>query len=336
MFRFEYPFVLLLLIFIPVSFYLMVKGRQGIIYPSLEHSMDAIKTKTLRVRLIVLPEILFSLGLALAVLALCRPVHYDSNSKETRKGIILEMVLDRSGSMGTWMDKEQNRNRLDIVKETFLKFIDQRENDVIGLITFARYADTLTPLTGSHGIFRAFVDSIALADQDEDGTAIGEALALGVARIESYRSGLDSGAQPDAVIILLTDGQNNQGKITPQEAAGLAAEKGITVYTIGFGGGFYRNAFGFWDKIPPAYGIDENLLTMIAEKTAGLYFNAEDEKSLQEIYRKIDALEKVELDTAAYIRKEELFQKFLFLSLLLIIVSLVLKDLFFNVVDETT
>ena len=236
--------------------------------------------------------------------------------------------------MGTWMDTDQNENRLDIAKKTFLDFISSRENDVIGLVTFARYADTLSPLTGSHGIFQEFVKSINLAQKDEDGTAVGEALALGIARIESYRAGLTADSDPQAVVILLTDGQNNQGAITPEQASDLAKEKGITVYTIGFGGGYYRNAFGFWDKIPSDYGIDEELLQDIAEKTGGLYFNAENESSLESIYDKIDKLEKTRLDTVSFTRKKEFFQHFLLTGLILILLSLYLQDLVFPVIQE--
>ena len=330
MLRFEYPILLILLGFIPLYLYFSFKKKSGILFPSLGH---LIQKKTLRIRLLLLPRILFSLGLVFLILTLCRPVHFDADSRESRQGIILEMLLDRSGSMGTWMDTDQEQNRLDIVKETFLNFVSERKDDVIGLITFARYADTLSPLTGSHGIFKQFVETIHLAEQDEDGTAIGEALALGVARIESYKAGFTGEQKPDAVLILLTDGQNNQGTISPEEASDLAKEKGIRVYTIGFGGGFYRNAFGFWDKVPPAYGLDEELLQSIADKTGGLYFNADNERSLENIYQKIDKLEKRELETIEFTKKQELFQKYLLIGLLFLFCALLIQDLFLPVLE---
>ncbi len=331
MLQLMYPFGLAGLGMIPFYLYFSFRKSRGILYPSLEHQSQG---KTLRIRLLFLPRLLYTASLVLWIIALCRPVSFDADSRDSRNGIILEMLLDRSGSMGTWMDTDQKENRLDIAKRTFLDFISRRENDVIGLVSFARYADTLSPLTGSHGIFQDFVASIDLAHKDEDGTAVGEALALGVARIESYRAGMPADSAPQAVMILLTDGQNNQGAITPQQASDLAEEKGITVYTIGFGGGYYRNAFGFWDRIPKDYGIDEKLLQEIAEKTGGLYFNAENEASLESIYEKIDKLEKTRLDTVNFTRKRELFQGFLLAGLVLMLLSLFLQDLFFPVIKE--
>ena len=330
MIRLEHPlYMLLLFLFIPL-FILFRKRASGLLYPSLDYFPVM---KSWRIRFLFLPWLFYSLALAGFILTLARPVYIEGNSRESRKGIVLEMILDRSGSMGTWMDKQKNRNRLDIVKTTFLNFVNERPDDVIGLTVFARYADTMSPLTVSHGVFPDFMQTLHLADKEEDGTAIGEALALGVARIESYRSGRTEAPPPQSVIILLTDGQNNQGEIAPLEAADLAAEKGITVYTIGFGGGFYQNAFGFWEKIPPQYGLDETVLKGIADKTGGRYFNADDERALSGIYEQINKLEKTELEIQEFTRKDELFQKVLFLSLLLLLLAVTTREMIFPVAE---
>jgi len=341
MIRLEDPLWLLLLLLIPPAGFRLFGRRRGVIYSSLTEFPGR---RSWRIRLVFLPEVFLLCGLCALVLAAARPVRVSGEIRDIRKGLIMEMVIDRSGSMGTWMDRQEERNRLDVVREVFLDFINGddrhlsgRADDMIGIISFARFADTLSPLTSSHAVLPRFVETMSLAEGEEDGTSVGDALALAVARIESFRKGLGGTAEdevPGAVIILLTDGQNNSGRLTPVEAAGLAAERDIRVYTIGFGGGFYRNGFGFWSKIPPEYGVDRAALEEIASVTGGAYFGAEDENSLREIYRTIDGLEKTEIESVSHTEREELFSLFILAGLILIVLGVLLGEGVFPVLEE--
>ena len=331
MYKLEDPLFLLLLPLLAVLGYFLFRGRSAAVYSSFLHIS---KGGSLRTRLIFLPELFLLLGMTGLIITLARPVYYKGNISDLRKGVLMEMVLDRSGSMGTWMDTEKEKNRLDIAKSAFLDFVENRRDDIIGITIFAGFPDTLSPLTVSHNVFPPFIDSVHLAVKDEDGTAMGDALALAVARIESFRASNPDDTAQDAVIILLTDGQNNSGNMTPLDAADMAAERGITVYTIGFGGGYYQNAFGLWQKIPPEYEVDSETLSGMAEKTGGQYFNAEDENSLKSIYEKIDKLEKTEIENISFTERRELYQFFLIICLSLILLSLVLSELIFPVVEE--
>ena len=114
----------------------------------------------------------------------------------------------------------------------------------------------------------------------------------------------------------------------------MAASRDITIYTIGFGGGFYQNAFGFLQEIPPEYEVDGKTLTEVAEKTGGLYFNAQDESSLRKIYNKIDRMEQTEIENITFTRKDELFQFVLLISLGFLFAGILLKELIIPVVEH--
>ncbi|QEN07276.1 VWA domain-containing protein [Oceanispirochaeta crateris] len=254
MIHFDQPLWFLLLIVIPLLLIFRAKKRGGVLYPSLSVLPPV---KSARVRMLFICDLFFYLALVIFIVSAAGPYKNRGESKDYTKGYLLQLVVDRSGSMGSYMDKKGETNRLDIVKAVVADFISGddsqltgRPNDRIGLISFARYADTMAPLTVSHDIVIDLVHSLSLAKEDEDGTSLGDALALGVARIRSYQQKAGTGSS-GAVLILLTDGQNNSGNLDPLDAAALAAQEGVRVYTIGFGGGFYRNAFGIIQEIPP-------------------------------------------------------------------------------------
>ncbi|OQY34701.1 MAG: hypothetical protein B6241_03945 [Spirochaetaceae bacterium 4572_59] len=331
MYKLDQPLYLLLLLLLPFFVMALYKKPKGLLFSAFQKMPEH---KSWRIRLLVLPSFFYILAFIGIILTLARPVYYKGNVRDIRNGIVMEMVLDRSGSMGTWMDKKKERNRLDIVKSVFLDFVEARSDDIIGLTVFARYADTLSPLTVSHDVFPQFIKTVNLAPREADGTAIGDAIALAVARIESFRRGNPEGEKQSALIILLTDGQNNKGNLTPSEASKLAADRNITIYTIGFGGGFYQNAFGFWEKIPSEYQMDTKTLTEIAHQTGGLYFNADDEASLRKIYDRIDKLEKTEVEKYSFTERHEYFQIFLIISMILLVIAIVLGELFFPLVEN--
>lgn len=336
MIRFEHPLYFILILVLPLLIILQRKSKPALIYPSLSSLPPG---KSLRIRLFFLRDLFFYLAVLIMIIALAGPFRILGEEKDYSRGYLLQLVVDRSGSMGSFMDKNAETNRLDIVKKVLDDFIqgdgsalEGRGNDRIGLISFALYADTMAPLTVSHDIVTQLLSTLSLAREDEDGTSMGDALSLAVARMTAYqqKAGIDSSG---SVIILLTDGQNNSGTADPLEAAELASSYGIKVYTIGFGGGYYQNAFGLIREIPPEYGIDEETLTAIAEITGGVYFNAGNEKSLLAVYKEIDRLEKVDTEELRSIDKELYFPFLLKAALALILISGLIRYIFLNVVE---
>lgn len=262
---------------------------------------------------------------AIALLALClaRPVIANQQTKMFVEGSALQFVVDRSGSMRA-LDFELNgktSDRLEAVKQVGSAFIQGgeglagRPDDLVGLITFARYADSLSPLTLDHAYVVDALRKLKSASvQTEDGTAIGDAVALAVDRLRDAMKNApvkqgddptrDSGRQPiqSAAIILLTDGENNAGDVDPKVAADLAATYGIKIYTIGVGtkgtAPFPVGTDQFGRQIirQVPVTIDEALLKEMAARTGGEYFRATDTESLRAIYDQIDSLEKTKTE----------------------------------------
>ena len=259
---------------------------------------------TWRTRLAWVPDALIGVaGLCLAV-ALAGPRAGLEDSRIRRDGIAIAMVVDTSSSMLALdlSTEGVDLTRLDAVKRVFEQFVlgskglRGRSDDLIGLVSFARYADTRSPLTLDH-------DNLALAarelkivtDRTEDGTAVGEGLALAIERLREA-------PVASRVAILLTDGVSNAGEIAPTAAAELAKEAGVKVYTVGAGtNGTARIKFTdprtgetFEDEVPVE--IDEDTLRAIAERTGGQYFRATDFGALRQVYREIDRLERTRND----------------------------------------
>jgi len=251
--------------------------------------------------------------------------------------VAIEAVVDRSGSMRTEMDFGGKLNRLEVVKEVLADFIQGdddkligRSSDLIGLVTFARYADTVCPLVLSHNVLTEFLKKTEIARQNEDGTAIGDAIALAAARLKKAeeeirrrdadlaRSGLNGSGDAERpgfkikskAIVLLTDGRNNAGQYNPLDAAKLAAEWGIKIYTIGIGSAqaytTVQTIMGSY-RIPTSQDLDEGLLKAIAEKTGGFYSRADDTEALRSVVKKIDELEKTRVKSIQYTQYAERF-----------------------------
>jgi Ca-activated chloride channel family protein len=299
---FQNPEAFILLLILPLLIYLRLKSQgRGHAYPSFSALTSH---RTLREKLVYLPEIMLALSFLFIITALARPQKGFSQVQKLTKGIAIEMVVDRSGSMQAQVNSDQNR--LDLVKELFTSFVALRPNDMIGLITFARYADTHAPLTLAHDVLPGFIKTIKLVDQEsEDGTAIGDALALAAARLQTAEE--EEGYKiKSRIIILLTDGVNNAGRKTPLEAAELAAEWGIKVYPIGFSqASIMGQLFG-----SARFSVDEESLKTIAQKTGGEYFSATDEKSLEEVFNHIDQLETAEVESYIYRQYRESYFPF--------------------------
>jgi len=297
-----------------------------------------------------MPLVIRVLVLVLLAIVLARPQKGVEQVRDVSEGVAIEMVVDRSGSMGAEMDYAGERlTRLEVVKRVFQEFVDGngrelagRPNDLIGMAAFARFADTICPLTLAHGALGQFLEATHLVQRrSEDGTAIGDAVALAAARLKTAEETLarQTGRKEDEytitskVIILLTDGQHNCGKRTPQQAAELAKEWGIKVYAVGIGGGesvtTIRTPLGDF-KMPTGPGVDTHTLEAIARATGGKAWLADDADSLRSIYREIDAMEKSKVESVRYVDYRELFVPLALAALVLIAAEVALSCTLFR------
>ncbi len=309
-------FLLLLLLVPLIVWQLFRKRRDGAIqYSSVATAADL--PRTWRERFRWLPPALGVLAIILMIMALARPQEGRKQTITDSEGIAMELVVDCSGSMQA-LDFElqgQPVDRLTAIKDVAGKFVlgdgglPGRFSDLIGLITFARYADALNPPTLDHPFLTARLNQAEIVtDRNEDGTAIGDAIGLAIEKLndlDPQRRGGDAadgqGEPPkikSKVIILLTDGENNSGDLDPLPAAELAQSLGIKIYTIGVG----TRGQAPVPVTDPFSGrrvlqmmpvtIDEDTLKQVATTTGGRYFRATDTDSLENIYREIDQLEK--------------------------------------------
>ncbi len=266
-----------------------------------------------------LPMVVRMLALVAVVFVIARPQSSNSYRDEKTEGIDIVMALDISGSMQAIDFKP---NRLEAAKDVGIKFISSRPNDNIGLVIFAGESFTQCPLTTDHTALTNLFNDVRMG-MLEDGTAIGMGLATSVSRIK------DSKAK-SKVIILLTDGCNNRGDITPQKAAEIAQTFGVRVYTIGVGTRGtaqmpVQTNFGV-QYVDQEVKIDEDLMQQIAEMTGGKYFRATNKKSLEAIYAEIDQMEKTILDVREYTKKTEEYLRFAIAAMLLLLTEVVLRN----------
>jgi Ca-activated chloride channel family protein len=344
------PWALLLLLILPVMAYLTRRKRRtaAVRFPSLKDMKGALISRRLKLRPLL--KVTRFACLALLIIALARPRKGTEISEIATEGVAIEVVADRSGSMQTEMDYHGRKlNRLQVVKRVLAEFIKGeggltgRSNDLVGLVTFARYADTKCPLVHSHDVLLEFLrqTEIARSRSSEDGTAIGDAIALAAARLKKAEEeierrsaqlgitdekGADTAEESgfkikSKVIILLTDGRNNTGQYSPLEAAQLAKEWGIKIYTVGIGSAqaytTIRTMLGTY-KVPTQDNIDEGLLKAIAENTGAFYGRAGDAKTLHNIVKKIDSLEKTKVKSVQYTQYAEHFGPWTMAAVLLL------------------
>lgn len=345
--KLDAPLALLLLVFIPLLLYgyFYRRRRVGLRFSSTAHAGHL--GRSLRQRLAHLPILLRALALVLLTVAIARPQEGKELVRDTSKGVAIEMVVDRSGSMGAEMVfRDQKINRLETVKSVFRDFVNGngrqlpgRPNDLIGMISFARYAETVCPLTLAHGALDEFLKTVHLArHQNEDGTAIGDALALAAARLKNAEQTLAQQIKEtkvyqikSKVIILLTDGQNNFGKRSPLAAAKLAKEWDIKIYAIGIGGEdaytTISTPLGEY-KIPagPGSGVDDAALRQIADITGGIYRRADTGEGLVSIYQEIDRLETSEIESLRYLDYRELFMPWALAALSCLLAATILSS----------
>jgi len=214
-------------------------------------------------------------------------------------GVDIVVALDVSSSMSA--EDFRPRNRLEVAKRTVERFIDGRSNDRVGLVVFAGLAVTRCPLTQDHAMLKQFLSEVDFAPTDQDGTALGMGLAAAVNRLR------DSDAR-SKVVVLVTDGRNNQGQIGPQAAAEAARAMGIKVYAVGVGTeGEAPVPVGGGRYVLQRVELDEPLLREIAELTGGEYFRAADAEALATVFARIDELEATEIESRVRVLYTELF-----------------------------
>ncbi len=251
----------------------------------------------------------------LVIVAAARPEWIGDAMELPVSGRDLMLAVDISGSMQTQDFEMSGRavDRLTATKAVADAFIERRRGDRVGLILFGSNAYVQTPLTFDRKTVRRLLDEavIGLAGK---ATAIGDAIGLAVKRMKEGKTA----ASHDQVLILLTDGVNDAGVVSPIQAAELAAKRGLTIYTVGIGADamMIQSFFGS-RQVNPSAELDEKTLTAIAEKTGGKYFRAHNTKELQQIYHLIDKLEPVEKDKQIYRPRHALFMWPLGLALLL-------------------
>jgi Ca-activated chloride channel family protein len=286
---------------------------------------------TWRTRLAWLPDGLIAVAVVALALALTGPRAGDRSARVRRDGIAVMMAVDVSGSMRALDLSENNREltRLDAVKQTFERFVlgggklSGRPDDAIGLVAFASYAETRSPLTLDHGNLAAAARQLTFARDDESQTAIGAGLELAVQRLAEFKA-------RSKVAIVLTDGESNIHDIDEDTAIDDAIKAGVKVYTIGAGTTGVapiriQRGDGTSELMQTQVSIDETLLRKIADKTHGQYFRATDHEGLVKIYEAIDKLERTTLEEERFTEYRQFYGRFVVAAMLLVSIAFVLR-----------
>ncbi len=313
-------YLFLLLLLIPMIGWYIWKQRKA--DADIQISTTKVFAKTPKTYKYYLKHVpfLFRLGaVAMLAIILARPQQTDVLQNESVEGIDIVITLDISSSM---LAEDLKPNRLEASKNVAAEFVMGRHNDNIGLVVFSAESFTQCPLTTDHTALVNLLQTVECG-MIEDGTAIGTGLATAVNRIKDSKA-------ISRVIILLTDGSNNRGEITPVNAAEIAKTFGIRVYTIGVG---TRGMAPYPVKTPfgiqyrdMEVDIDEPTLQQIATITGGSYFRATDNKKLESIYKEIDQMEKTKINVENYKKKNEEYLPYAFLLLAFLLGEVLLRN----------
>ena len=314
-------FFLLLLVLLPYIVWYVLKFKKSL--PSLkvpDTTKYANALKSFRLYLLHVPFVLRILLIFLVVCILARPQSKHSWSNTDVEGIDIMLAVDVSTSM---LAQDFKPNRVEALKEVAKRFIDKRPNDNIGLSMFAGEAYTQCPLTADHVVLMNLYNSVdcnmAARGIIDDGTAIGDGIMNAVLRLRESEA-------KSKVIILLTDGVNNSGNISPLTAAEIAKKYGIRIYTIGIG----RNGMAPYPL--PTGGtamlpveIDEQTMTKISTETGGQYFRAQENDELDAVYQDIDKMERTKFSVKQFSRRSELFEPFAIAALFVLLLEIFLR-----------
>lgn len=320
----QYPLLLLLLLLVPLLVYGRYARRRQIALSFTDGRVLKALPRTWVTYARWLLPVLYTAGLILLIIALARPLKGIDERRVSREAIDMVLLIDVSSSMLAEDFHLDGRrvNRMEVCLHTAKEFIQMRRNDRISVIAFAGVPYVMAPLTFDHGWLLQQVNRIEIA-MVQDGTAIGSAIASGLNRLR------DSEAE-SRVIVLLTDGVNNTGNISPENAARAAAALGVRVHAIGAGTQDYapfpvRDPFGGRRYVQQLAVFDEEQLLRIADITGGQYFHANDTEALRRIYEEIDQMERTEIEMDEFTRFEERFMPFLLWALGLLITERVLS-----------
>lgn len=316
MFRFAYPYVLLLLIpiialFISAYFYQNKKRRS--IRIATTRALQGVPSSFYYK--MVLPEVLLLIAAILLVFGLARPQLGNVNKEIKKNGIDIMLALDISGSMQL---NDFKPNRLEVSKAVAIDFVKGRQNDRLGLVVFAGESFLQCPLTTDYDVVEELIGKMEIVPQSLDGTAIGLAISNSINRLRDTES-------KSKVIILLTDGENNAGDIDPMTAASFAGDFGIKIYTIGMAGAGGVTQQGFFSqRIPP---LNDQLLKAISEETGGRFYRAESEETLKAIWDEISSLEKTEINTRQYMNWYERYFWVIFAAFIFALFAYLFKNI---------
>lgn len=318
---FANPYWLLLLLALPPlvwwEFRSMRRGGPSLRFSSL--GLVSAADPSWRVQFRAVPRMLRVGALCFGIVALARPQEHNVVVERSAEGIDIILVLDTSTSMRA---RDFHPNRFEAARDVAAEFVRNRVSDRVGLIVFAGKAYTQAPLTIDYPFLLTMLEEVRMGIV-EDGTAIGNALAMAVNRLTESEA-------ESKVVILLTDGQNNRGEIDPLTAADLAQAMGARVYTVGVGareGAADDLRRGLSPPSSPAtLEIDEESLRHIADATGGRYFHAGDKEALRSVYAEIDELEKTEISESTYTEYGERFAYFLWPAFGLLLLEALLSS----------
>jgi Ca-activated chloride channel homolog len=316
-----HPYVLLLLALLPVLAWL--KGRRGSPPAFLYSSVNLVQglTGLRRSRAGAILAAMRWLVLAAFIVALAQPRFSKSTTEVKASGIDIVVALDLSGSMnsGDYVENGNQVSRFNMAKEVLEKFVKERPNDRIGLVVFAADAFIAAPMTLDHDYLFDNIDRLEIGTINSDATAIGDGLTTALNRIRDLKS-------KSKIIVLMTDGANNSGKIDPMTAAEAAQALGVKIYTIGLGNREYVERMG----LPPGYLPDEDTLQKIANMTGGKFYRGDNTEKLQNIYDEIDKMEKTEAVVSKYTKFTEFFPWFVLGGTVLLLLETLLSQTIFR------
>ena len=326
MFIFKDPWAMAYILLLPllILFVRISKRREPTFIFSSESLVDTIKP-TFRQKLMKFPVFLRAISIALILVALARPETVLEGTKTVSEGVDIVLAIDTSTSMLAEDFKlgTTRINRFDVVREVVKEFIKKRKDDRVGMVAFAGRAYTVCPLTTDYAWLNENLDRVRVG-MIEDATAIGSALASSLNRLRTSKT-------KSRIIILLTDGVNNAGTISPLVAAEAAKALTVKIYAIGVGTkGLvpypFKDVYGrtVYQNIP--IEIDEESLKKITEATGGKYFRATDTETLRKIYDDINRLEKSNIEHFGYTEYTELFYYFLIPALLILALEILLSN----------
>ena len=317
----EYLFLLLLMI--PyLIWYLMFRKKSEPTMRMSDTRAYRYAPRSWRVTLMPIQLLLRLAVFVLLVLVLARPQTQNSWKNETMEGIDIMLAMDVSTSM---LAEDLKPNRIEAAKQVAADFIIGRPNDNIGLTIFAGEAFTQCPMTTDHASLLNLLNNVRTDIAQrliEDGTAIGMGLANAVSRLKESKA-------KSKVVILLTDGSNNRGDLSPMTAAEIAKSFGIRVYTIGVGTNkvapYPMPVAGGVQYVNIPVEIDTKMLSDIAAATDGDFYRATNNKELQQIYKEIDKLEKSKLNVKKYSKRYEAYQPYAIAAAILLLLEILLR-----------